>query len=127
VEALSEADKALLRRYDWPGNVRELENVIERALLTSTDSRTLNLRRALPDAAARPEASGPLTTYDRVLTAAELQELERANLLRALQEAAWKVSGPGGAAERLGLNPNTLASRMRALGIERPRHGSHDN
>ena len=117
--SLSEDAKARLRRYDWPGNVRELENVMERALITSTDGRTPNLARALPETTGTPDARPPRT--ERILTVTEMQDLERANLLRALEAAGWKVSGEGGAAQRLGLNPNTLSSRMRSLGIERPR------
>jgi transcriptional regulator with GAF, ATPase, and Fis domain len=55
-----------------------------------------------------------------VRTAAELEELERDNLRLALETSGWKIAGAGGAAERLGLKPTTLASRMRALGIQRP-------
>jgi PAS domain S-box-containing protein len=120
---LTENCKARLRRYDWPGNVRELENVIERAFITTTDGRLLNLDRALPkthgtgpDATAAPEADP-----ERILTATELRDLERSNLIRGLEAAGWKISGPDGAAERIGLKPNTLASRMKALGIRRPR------
>jgi transcriptional regulator with GAF, ATPase, and Fis domain len=123
---LTEADKARLRRYAWPGNVRELENVVERALITSTDGRTLNFARALPEADGDGSASSlaeaiPSVETAPVLTAAGLEEFERANLLRALEHAGWKLSGTGGAARLLGLHPNTLASRMKALGIERPR------
>jgi transcriptional regulator with GAF, ATPase, and Fis domain len=118
--------RAKLQRYDWPGNIRELQNVIERALITSIDGRTLNLARALPEANDSPatdHAGGePLRAEDstRILTVAELAEFERANLLRALEVARWKLSGPEGAAARLGLHPNTLASRLKALGIHRP-------
>ncbi len=122
---------ARLREYPWPGNVRELQNVIERALITSLDGRTLNLERALPSGVpdgARVDASAGhrevFSDAGRVITADELKDLERRNLRRALEEAAWKISGSGGAAERLGVNPNTLASRMKALGIKRrPDHG----
>jgi len=119
---LTEDAKAKLRRYDWPGNVRELENVIERALITSKDGRTPNLDRALPDSPTTseptpPQGSGP----ERILTMTEMQDLERSNFLRALEDAGWNVSGKGGAAEKLGMNPNTLSSRMRSLDIERPR------
>jgi len=55
------------------------------------------------------------------LTLTEMRDFERRNMLRALEAVDWKISGAGGAAERLGLNANTLASRMKALGIERPR------
>ena len=119
---LTEDAKAKLRRYDWPGNVRELENVMERALITSLDGCTPNLERALPDSPTHADSSPTPDSADlRILTATEMQDLERTNLLRALEAACWKVAGKGGAAERLGLNANTLASRMRSLGIERPR------
>ncbi len=122
VAPLGEGARQRLRRYDWPGNVRELENVVERALITSRDGRTLNLDRALPDAApAAPPAPGDGSAAGRVLTAAELGELERANIIRALESCGGKISGAGGAAEVLGLHPNTLASRMRSLGLKRPR------
>jgi len=114
---LAPGDAERLRRYDWPGNVRELQNVVERAAITSLDGRHLNLARALPDAAA--PAPPPASPVDRVLTAAELQALERDNIERALAAAGGKIAGAGGAAERLGINPNTLSSRMKALGITR--------
>ena len=118
---LAEDLKAKLRRYEWPGNVRELENVMERALITSVDGCTPNLDRALPDSPSSADLTATPGSDDRrILTATEMQDLERANLLRALEAANWKVSGKRGAAERLGLNPNTLSSRMRALGIARP-------
>ena len=118
VAPLSEAQKSRLRAYDWPGNVRELQNVIERAFITSLDGKTLNLDRALPDVEST-SISAPRVDSDenRVLTAKELKDLERKNIETALIAAKGRVSGPGGAAELLGLNANTLASRMRALGI----------
>jgi PAS domain S-box-containing protein len=118
--------RARLQAYSWPGNIRELENVIERAWITSTDGRTLNLARALPEAEI-PQRSEPLLSQavaekdlDQILTATEFLELERANLRRALEAAGWKLSGQDGAAHLLGLHPNTLASRMKSLGIQRP-------
>jgi PAS domain S-box-containing protein len=109
-----------LKRYAWPGNVRELQNVIERAIITSTDGRRLNLDRALPEApAASVEASAPAGALERVLTADELRDIERTNLVRALEATGWKISGAGGAAELVGLNPNTLSSRLKSLGIQR--------
>ena len=118
VASLSEAQKSRLRGYEWPGNVRELQNVIERAFITSVDGKTLNLDRALPDIES---IAIPPTRVDsgegRVLTATELKDFERKNIETALIATKGRVSGPGGAAELLGLNANTLASRMRALGI----------
>jgi transcriptional regulator with GAF, ATPase, and Fis domain len=118
---IGDGDRERLRRYDWPGNVRELQNVIERAVLTSEDGRRLNLDRALPDStpAATPGSDAPAAS-DRIWTDAEIRELERANLLRALEAAGGKISGAGGAAELLAMNPNTLSSRMKSLGIRRP-------
>ena len=113
--------RARLRRYDWPGNVRELQNVLERAWITSPPNGPLDLARALPDDAPPAAGDEPVLATDGVLTAAELRELERANLRRALDECGGKVSGPGGAAERVGLPPNTFASRVKALGVDRPK------
>ena len=110
-----------LKAYNWPGNVRELQNVIERAVITAQDGR-LNLDRALPEG---HEHAAPLPAAEeqpaRVRTARELEALERANLLLALEASGWRVSGDNGAAALLGMRPTTLSSRMKALGIERPR------
>jgi PAS domain S-box-containing protein len=124
VAPFTESAKARLRRYEWPGNVRELQNVIERAFITSVDGRNLNLDRALPY--AEPQQTflhpSPETVNDqRVLTEKELRDLEGKNIERALVAAKGRISGPGGAAELLGLNANTLASRMKTLGIRRQR------
>jgi transcriptional regulator with GAF, ATPase, and Fis domain len=118
---LSADDARRLRSYGWPGNVRELQNVIERAVITAHNG-IVNLDRALPEAAsctALPNDSPP--SVETIRTAKDLEALERANLLRALNAAKWKVSGEQGAAKLLGMNPSTLASRMKALGIEKPR------
>ncbi len=112
---LSEDDARRLRAYGWPGNVRELENVIERAVITARDGR-LNLDRALPETEERRLAP---TDTPGIRTEAEMRQLERENILRALEAANWKVSGPQGAARRLGVNASTLRSRMQTLGITR--------
>jgi transcriptional regulator with GAF, ATPase, and Fis domain len=127
IEPLSEQHKKRLKSYPWPGNVRELQNVIERAVITARDGR-LNLDRALPDTGGgeAPRAGSPPdeTTEDisrRILPIRELQQLERQNILRALKSTAWRVAGKDGAAALLGMNPSTLNSRIRALGIARPK------
>jgi transcriptional regulator with GAF, ATPase, and Fis domain len=61
----------------------------------------------------------PAAAADRLLTEADLRALERENIARALERTDWKVSGAGGAAQMLGMNPSTLASRIRALGLSR--------
>ena len=126
IEPLSEEYKKRLKSYAWPGNVRELQNVIERAVITSREGR-LNLDRALPDvrgetvreAAAQVEMAEEVS--QRILQIRELQQLERQNILRALESAAWRVAGKDGAAALLGMNPSTLNSRIRALRIPRPK------
>ncbi|HEU4342827.1 MAG TPA: sigma 54-interacting transcriptional regulator [Candidatus Binatia bacterium] len=126
VEPLSDTSKERLKTYPWPGNVRELQNVIERAVITSRDSR-LNLDRALPDVRGeairegRPKEEVTQEMSNRILQLRELQQLERKNILRALESTGWRVAGKEGAAELLGMNPSTLNSRIRALGIQRPR------
>jgi PAS domain S-box-containing protein len=121
VEPPSPADIRRLNAYDWPGNVRELQNVIERAVITSTDGR-LNLDRALPTAGAETPRE-TLTAPDSpstVLTVNDMLEFERENILRALEACNWKIAGATGAAHMLGMPPSTLNSRLKALGIKRP-------
>jgi PAS domain S-box-containing protein len=117
---LSPGQAQRLCAYQWPGNVRELQNVIERAVITSRDG-VLNLDRALPDVAPPAPDPGQPQSDSRVHTMQELEALERENIRRALESCEWRVAGGRGAARLLGINPSTLASRMKALGIERPR------
>jgi transcriptional regulator with GAF, ATPase, and Fis domain len=109
-----------LQEYAWPGNVRELENVMERAVITAVAGR-VNLARALPETVP-PEAHECAAegASDRILTAEEIEALERRNYVKALDHCGWKVSGENGAARLLGLNASTMSSRMKALGIKRP-------
>jgi PAS domain S-box-containing protein len=120
LEPLSDDCVKRLQSYSWPGNVRELQNIIERAMITSRDGR-LNLDRALPESGAlraiKPSESG--VTMKNVHTAKEFEELERNNIIAALEASRWKVAGQKGAAQLLGVKPTTLSSRIRALGIER--------
>jgi PAS domain S-box-containing protein len=116
-------DIARLHAYGWPGNVRELQNVIERAIILASGSR-IELARAMPGEAgpprdATPETPTPAASGPCILTAAELRGLEKENLRRALAASEGKISGPDGAAAKLGLPPTTVASRLKALSIER--------
>jgi formate hydrogenlyase transcriptional activator len=99
-----------LRRYPWPGNIRELENVIERAIILSSGPL---LRVSHQDLRTRI-ATGH--NADRLQT---LEEVERNHILKTLKETRWALSGPSGAAARLGLNRSTLYFRMKKLGIAR--------
>jgi PAS domain S-box-containing protein len=116
---LSEPTLRKLRGYAWPGNVRELQNVVERGVLVST-SGVFDIDLALPEVAAKAAAADVREPDgERVLSMAELLELERRNFERALAQAGGKVSGTDGAAARLGINPSTLSSRLRTLGLLR--------
>jgi transcriptional regulator with GAF, ATPase, and Fis domain len=108
-----------LMRHDWPGNIRELKNVLERAVILSS-GRQLRLDLAMPeDGDGRPLARAiPAQAGDsNFLTEAELREQEKANMLAVLDSADWRISGPDGAAERLGVKPSTMAYRMKVFGI----------
>ncbi len=110
-----------LQQYRWPGNIRELQNVVERAVISSR-SGPLQFHLPQPDGGSLPEPSvDKVSGSSQLMTDDELRSLERQNLLAVLTKANWKISGAGGAAEFLGMHPATLSSRMRAMGIKRPR------
>jgi DNA-binding NtrC family response regulator len=117
---LSRQQAALLRQYAWPGNVRELKNVIERAVILST-GKVLRLDLAMADilAEARPAEVEAKSGPDRILTEAEVRELERRNMQRALEASHGRVSGEGGAAAILGIPATTFADRMKKFKIAR--------
>src|SRR6202044_1615003 len=105
----AETVEALIQ-YRWPGNIRELENVIERAVILSPGP---VLRLSPRDLKSRIT---PGQNTDRHQT---LEEVERNHILATLKETRWVLSGPNGAATRLGLNRSTLYFRMKKLGIVR--------
>ncbi|CAB4243219.1 PAS domain S-box [Methylacidimicrobium sp. AP8] len=99
-----------LAAYSWPGNVRELQNIIERAVILSTGPLVEIDPLENPSSFAPPAASpAPL--------ARRLQKIEQQQIREALEQSRWRISGPLGAATRLGLHPNTLRYRMRKLGL----------
>ena len=113
---------ARITAYDWPGNVRELENVLERAIILSPGETlspaVLQLGTAGPAPARARTAPQPALPENG--GAETLREWEKAHILSTCEKTAWKIKGPGGAAQILGLNAGTLYSRMRKLGIRRP-------
>jgi len=100
-----------LMRYSWPGNIRELQNLIERAVIRSPGERLDVPVSALDDVVAAPRAHASHQT---------LEDTDRALIIATLKETGWVLSGPRGAAHRLGLHRSTLQFRMKKLGIERP-------
>ena len=121
---LTQAEVMKLQSYDWPGNVRELQNVIERAVISSRCG-TVKFQLPDPQHAATSDAKPQNTTSSRtgveVVTEEEMREREKANLLAALQHTGGKIYGSGGAAEILGVKPTTLLSRIKKMGITKPR------
>ena len=108
----SRQDLRALERCDWPGNVRELASVVERASILAVDGAP---RFELPGSTP---GAGP-GAHDDVLTAEQWRRRERGNVEAALARSGGRVYGRDGAADLLGVPPTTLASRMKALGIER--------
>ena len=124
---LTRAAATELLNYEWPGNVRELRNVIERAVILARGGA---LRFDIPLSGDSVKDSPRLTSQaavqegsnaaPKLLTEVELRKLERDNLLATLQTARWKIEGPDGAAELLGVKPTTLHSRMLKWGLKKP-------
>jgi DNA-binding NtrC family response regulator len=137
-----------MQGYDWPGNVRELENLIERAVIVSTGERLMidlpggggagaassaqaGGNRGRPAAIAMAGATATATEDDGTPASGsaaampvptneqERVEMERRMIEQALIACRGKVFGPGGAAERLGLKPTTLASRIKRFGLQK--------
>lgn len=115
---LSDTDKTLLSSYNWPGNVRELQNLIERAVIVSQNG-TINWQAIIPNNTNDLQTNGE-TPQEKILTSKELIALEKENILKALKQTKWKISGNNGAAALLQLPSTTLASRIKVLKIERP-------
>lgn len=115
---LAESQLKELEDYCWPGNIRELQNLIERTVITSLFD---HVYLELPKTAAAPlPAATPglgVEPGKRLLSEEELRNLEKDNIQEAVRRANWKIYGPRGAAEILGIKPTTLISRLKKLGI----------
>jgi transcriptional regulator with GAF, ATPase, and Fis domain len=107
IETIPQTTLEILQRYSWPGNIRELENIIERSLIISKNSKLI-----LADCFERKNTN---TEHQQIET---LQAIERNHILKALDATRWRVSGNHGAAKILDINPKTLHSRMLKLGIK---------
>jgi formate hydrogenlyase transcriptional activator len=106
IDAIPRENMEQLQRYAWPGNIRELRNIVERAMIVTRGPR---LTIALPTS---PKVGGRLV---------KLLDVETEHIRTVLDSAGWRIRGAGGAAERLGLRPTTLETRMAKLGLVRPK------
>jgi PAS domain S-box-containing protein len=114
-----------LQEYPWPGNVRELENVLERAVILATGP-TLDIAPDLLPTPAAPTAEDAEADSDPAVGRGppspplpSLEAVERDHICAVLRHTNWVITGPRGAAKVLGLNPSTLRSRIKKLGISR--------
>jgi DNA-binding NtrC family response regulator/ligand-binding sensor domain-containing protein len=110
VEIITQDVMRKLCRYNWPGNIRELENIIERAVITSSGNKLI-----LGDWFVEMDSR---LNKKEILS---LEEVERKYIIEILEITQWKVSGERGAAKILDINPHTLVSRMKKLGIRKPK------
>ena len=103
IESIPQKGIEALQDYPWPGNVRELRNVTERAMIITTG----------------PVLHLDVPKFAQTGQSGTLEVVEKRHIIDALNTTGWRVSGKGGAAETLGINPKTLESRMQRLGIQR--------
>jgi formate hydrogenlyase transcriptional activator len=106
VDSIAPAIMAQLTQYPWPGNIRELRNVVERAMVVAGGPQ-LTIR--IPSAVSRG-----------ISRSAKLADVQKAHIQQVLESVGWRIRGAGGAADRLGLRPTTLETRMMKLGLFRP-------
>jgi formate hydrogenlyase transcriptional activator len=106
IDAIYRNSLAGLQRHAWPGNIRELRNVVERAMIVTNGPQ---LTIPVPVAAAMEKGSQ------------KLADVQKEHIRSVLEGAGWRIRGSGGAADRLGVKPTTLETRMAKLGLTRPK------
>jgi transcriptional regulator with GAF, ATPase, and Fis domain len=108
IDAIAKENMLALQQHAWPGNIRELRNVVERAMIVSSGP---ELTIALPAATGSPERR----------CSDKIADVQREHIRMVLESSRWRIRGTGGAADRLGLRPTTLETRMARLGLTRPK------
>jgi transcriptional regulator with GAF, ATPase, and Fis domain len=107
IETIAKENMDALQRYWWPGNIRELRNVVERAMIVTKGTR-LTIAVPAPSVAVAKQSI-------------KLADVEKEHIRSVLESTGWRVRGSSGAADRLGLKPTTLETRMAKLGLSRPK------
>jgi transcriptional regulator with GAF, ATPase, and Fis domain len=105
VDSIPRDTMEALQRYSWPGNIRELRNLVERAMIVATGAK---LTIAVPSSASTGRSE-------------RLFDVEREHIRSVLETVGWRIRGTSGAADRLGMKPTTLETRMARLGLNRPK------
>ena len=117
IKNISKADIMKLQEYDWPGNVRELENVLERAIISS-EGDTIKLDDNQLKSSLSMHINGdPVTS-----SITKLSDSQKSHIINVLDDCDWKINGEEGAANKLGMPPSTLRSKMKKLNIKRPKN-----
>jgi PAS domain S-box-containing protein len=131
IGSIPAATMARLAAYSWPGNIRELENVIERAMILSTGPELELAAELIPPPRAAPAsgAAAELATWtaengNSAAASRPLADAEKQHIIAVLKSANWRIEGSNGAANILKVNPSTLRSRMKKLGVARSRDGA---
>jgi transcriptional regulator with GAF, ATPase, and Fis domain len=106
--------------YDWAGNIRELQNVIERAIVLAPSGASTLSSSLLPVSGQEDLNEDAEAGFPDGNGASDIREIERKHILSVLEQTAWVIEGPRGAARALNLHPNTLRSRLKKLNIQRP-------
>jgi formate hydrogenlyase transcriptional activator len=107
VDEIPRDNMLALQSYSWPGNIRELRNVVERAMIVASGPRLTMVV---------PKQSVP-----SISRSVKLADVEKEHIRSVLEASGWRIRGNGGAADRLGLRPTTLETRMAKLGLQRPK------
>ena len=105
VDTIAAPTMDALQRYSWPGNIRELRNAVERAMVVANGPLL--------------EIPVPVSTRMCGVRSERLVDVQKEHIRSVLDSVRWRIRGPGGAAERLGLRPTTLETRMARLGLFR--------
>jgi formate hydrogenlyase transcriptional activator len=112
IDLITKENMVALQQHAWPGNIRELRNVVERAMIVTSGPQ---LTIALPTTAGCADRSaGERRSSDK------MADVQREHIRSVLESSRWRIRGAGGAADRLGLRPTTLETRMARLGLVRP-------